>query len=138
MTITSTGALVDSSFNPNCCWKAANRSGAASGLSAAGSGGPPRSAVSAASGVKVNVKSYFSERPDWSTTGLSNQFCNMAETCDIGEFLKVSVVPDPVLPKYHPGRPFESSWLLVIFDPVFAILIAYTERSVFSKWNLSW
>ena len=27
------GALVDSSFNPSCYWKAVNRSGAASGLS---------------------------------------------------------------------------------------------------------
>jgi hypothetical protein len=26
MTMTSTGALTDSSFNPSCCWKAVNRS----------------------------------------------------------------------------------------------------------------
>ncbi len=45
MTRTSTGARVGSSFNPNCCWKAANTSGAASGLSAAGVGGPPSSAA---------------------------------------------------------------------------------------------
>src|SRR2546428_10347924 len=30
MRSTSTGALADSSFNPNCCWNAVNRSGGAS------------------------------------------------------------------------------------------------------------
>ena len=88
--------------------------------------------------MKVNVKSYLSESPHWSTTGLSNEFCNRAATCDSGAFLKVNFVPDAVLPKFHQGRPFGSSPLLVIFAPVFAILIAYTERSLFSKWNLSW
>src|ERR1700691_1771839 len=103
MTMTSTGALVGSNFNPSCCWKAVNTSGAASGLSDAGIGGPPRRAACAGSSVNVNVKSYLSERPDWSTTGLSKKFCNIAVTCDMGEFLKVSVVPGAILPKYHEG-----------------------------------
>src|SRR5215813_2587858 len=38
MTSTSTGAFVDSSFKPSCCWNAVNKSGGASGSGAAGGG----------------------------------------------------------------------------------------------------
>jgi hypothetical protein len=37
--MTSSGASVDSSFTPSCCWKAENRSGVALGLSGAGTEG---------------------------------------------------------------------------------------------------
>src|SRR4051812_48339297 len=64
ITITSTGALVDSSFNPNSWTKAVNRSGGASALWGGGGGAAPsRPGPAAVSGVYLSVKSNRSVRP---------------------------------------------------------------------------